>query len=559
MVAGVRTRTLAAAILLATALCGAGRADDAPAAEAEPQSGSPAPVASQPATSQSATPPAAEAEPTGFTRTGTSLLEFHARGLDVAEAFAQLRRLMKKNIVVAPEVKAHFTGDLYDVTLPQAVDAICRSAGLMVREENGFLFVEPAAIRSRLFRLTYARAKDVVPLVQQLLSARGKISATAAAEKGIKANQDQAGGDDYAGTETLVVSDVPQNLDAIESAIRGLDARPLEILMEATIVAANVNDTTSMGVEFQQLEGIDFRGVGATSNAGRNIALGQLPAEQFDHPTANLATDMLSGIAKGGLSLGILKNDVAVFVRALQQVTDVHVMANPKVMVLNKQRGEVIVGRRDGYLTTTTTQTSTDQKVEFLETGTRLLFRPFIGEDGMVRLEIHPEDSNGGVTTAGLPFKETVEVTTNVLVPDGQTIVIGGLFRDRSVSTTNKVPVLGDIPLLGLAFRSTTDTVQRQEILILLTPRIVAPKRDAARGNASADASADAARSDENGGGVVVVDAESVRQTRADAAAAKAQIAAEREAAERALRAAQAERQATAAEAARAVAAARSA
>lgn len=519
---------------LTVAFAAQGRAEDAPAAQAAPA----------PQAAPAAAVPAADAQ--GFRRMEGGLLEFHARGLDVAEAFAQLRRLMKRNIVVAPDVKARFTGDLYDVTMPQAMDAICRSAGLMAREDNGFVYIEPASVQCRLIRLSNARAADLIPMLQPLLSPRGKISATGAAQKGIKASQDDSGGDDYASCETIMATDLPANLDVIVATIRGLDQRPREILLEATIMAATVDDTTSLGVEFKSLAGVDFRQVQATSVASSNLTLGQLPPAKLDAGTANLSTDMLSSLAKGGLSFGILKNDVAAFVKALQTVTDVHVMANPKVMVLNKQRGEVIVGRRDGYLTTTTTQTSTEQKVEFLETGTRLLFRPFIGEDGMVRLEIHPEDSNGGVTPQGLPFKETVEVTTNVLVPDGETIVIGGLFRERRTETQNKVPLLGDIPLVGNAFRSTTDQKVRQEIIILLTPRIVTPGTAArAEGDSSLvpDAPAD------EGSGVVVVDPDAERRRFAQAESSAREARSVAKAAEAAR--AEAERRLAAAETAR--------
>ena len=154
-------------------------------------------------------------------------------------------------------------------------------------------------------------------------------------------------------------------------------------------------------------------------------------------------------------------------------MTDTVVLANPKVLALNKQTGEVIVGRKDGYLTTTVTQSSTVQTVDFLETGTRLVFRPYIGDDGYIRMEIHPEDSSGGLNDANLPFKITTEVTSNIMVRDGHTIVIGGLFREDSATTRGQVPFLGNIPLAGNLFRRQRDRTTRQEVIILLTPHIV--------------------------------------------------------------------------------------
>src|SRR5207248_5832281 len=140
-----------------------------------------------------------------------------------------------------------------------------------------------------------------------------------------------------------------------------------------------------------------------------------------------------------------LTNNVSVFVQALESVTNTTVLANPKVLALDKQKGEVIVGRKDGYLTSTVTETAKVETIEFLDTGTRLIFRPYIGDDGYVRMEIHPEDSSGGLTGANLPFKITTEMTSNIMVKDGHTIVIGGLFREASDSAKSQTPFLGNL------------------------------------------------------------------------------------------------------------------
>ena len=153
---------------------------------------------------------------------------------------------------------------------------------------------------------------------------------------------------------------------------------------------------------------------------------------------------------------------------------DVTVLANPKLLVINKQRGEVMIGNRDGYLTTTVTETVATQTVQFLETGTRLVVRPFVGRDGVIRLEIHPEDSAGAVTQIGdfiLPRETTTEVTSNVLVRDGHTIVIGGLMEDRKTQGVRKVPILGDIPVLQYLFSNAQREEVQRSILVVLTPR----------------------------------------------------------------------------------------
>jgi type IV pilus assembly protein PilQ len=113
------------------------------------------------------------------------------------------------------------------------------------------------------------------------------------------------------------------------------------------------------------------------------------------------------------------------------------------------------------------------QSVDFLDTGTRLIFRPYIGDDGYIRMEVHPEDSSGGLTQANLPFKITTELTSNVLVKDGNTVVIGGLFRESSQSSRSQIPGFGNLPGVGVLFRSQTDATTREEIIVLLTPHII--------------------------------------------------------------------------------------
>jgi type IV pilus assembly protein PilQ len=403
-------------------------------------------------------------EESTVTRSQSGKIDLHVRNMDVVSALIQLRRLERRNIVIAPNVTGTVSLDLYNVSFEEALDAILRSANLVAHEEGAFIYVcsstEAAerfaprrAVVSKVFQLSYVNADEVMKLLQPLLSREGKLSATAATQKGIAASKEAAGGNDYAAADMVVVVDYPENVERMAAVVAGIDVRPRQVLIEATILAASLMDDNSMGVDFTALCGIDFKTITATSSGGQSVALGDLPPEQFDNSTTSAVTGFTAGLPKGGLRVGYLKNGIGLFIQALEQVTDTVVLANPKVMVLNKQRGEVMVGRRDGYRTTITTDTATIQNVEFLETGTKLVFRPFIGSDGYVRLEVHPEDSTGGLTEAGLPFEETAEVTTNIVVKDGTTIVIGGLFRDNTRIKRGQVPLLGEIPGLGGLFR----------------------------------------------------------------------------------------------------------
>jgi type IV pilus assembly protein PilQ len=177
-----------------------------------------------------------------------------------------------------------------------------------------------------------------------------------------------------------------------------------------------------------------------------------------------------------GLTIGFSAGNVRAVLTALETITDTTLLANPKILAVNKQEGIVYIGRKIGYLSQTTqTQTSTTQSVAFLETGTRLAFRPYIGDDGYIRMDIYPKDSDGTLKTQNnIPDETSTELRTNVLVKDGQTVVIGGLFRDSVVTSKNQVPVLGDLPLVGVLFRGKKDTTNREEVIVILTPHIIA-------------------------------------------------------------------------------------
>jgi type II secretory pathway component GspD/PulD (secretin) len=152
-------------------------------------------------------------------------------------------------------------------------------------------------------------------------------------------------------------------------------------------------------------------------------------------------------------------------------------LANPKILAVNKQLGQVYIGKKVAYQSQTTqTEVSTTEQVQFIDTGTKLSFRPYICNDGYIRMDIHPKDSSATLRTAGtatLPDETSAELVTNIIVKDGQTIAIGGLFRDKITATETQVPFLGDLPVIGAFFRGTADEVRREEVMVLLTPHII--------------------------------------------------------------------------------------
>ncbi len=414
---------------------------------------------------------------------GQGTVEIHVSEANILEVLEMLSAQSQKNIIASKEVKGTVTANLYGVTVREALSAILETNGYTFREKGNFIFVytlkEAAEIdkasktlKTRVFKLSYTPAINAMNMVKPVLSAEAQVSTNTPATAGIGSGTGDVGGNSHAGEELMVITDYEENLRAIAEVIKQIDQRPKQILIEATILRAGLNEDNALGVDFNILAGVKLSNIATGNSQITGATPGTVTQGTSGVGSVGTGTAFSSSVP-GGLKVGFVSDNVSVFLSALEGITDTVVLANPKILTLNRQRGEVIVGRKDGYLTSTTTQTSTVQSVEFLDTGTRLVFRPFVGDDGYVRMEIHPEDSSGGLTSANLPFKTTTEVTSNIMVKDGHTVVIGGLFREASDSVKAQVPVLGNLPVAGALFKQQRDRTIREEIIILLTPHII--------------------------------------------------------------------------------------
>jgi type II secretory pathway component GspD/PulD (secretin) len=251
--------------------------------------------------------------------------------------------------------------------------------------------------------------------------------------------------------------------------------QPAQVLIEAVIIDVELDKDLELGVNFATLGGATLAtvfGSGAAINAGAGF-----PPATVVNAAGQLIGSAGSGLAEAqqGLKFGYINSSVSAFVRALQTDHKVKILATPRLLVVNKQRAELQVGNRLGYETATQTQTSTVQTVQFMDVGTQLRLRPFITSDGMVRMEIHPEKSTGALDNNGIPQTSASQVTTNVMVPDGTTMVIGGLIENDKDFTEAGIPILNRLPVVGFLFRQTIDTPTRREVIVILTPHICNP------------------------------------------------------------------------------------
>jgi type IV pilus assembly protein PilQ len=416
-------------------------------------------------------------------------VEIHVNDANLNEVLRMLSLQLEKNILPSKEVRGTVTANLYDVTVREALDAILKANGFDYREKGNVIYVytqkeiqemEKAArvTKTEVFRLYYTPVANAAVLVKPVLSNEAQVSLSTAAQSGIGSDGTDVGGNSHATEDFMVVTDYPERLDQVRRILKEIDRKPQQILVEATILRATLQDDNALGVDFNVLGGIDFNTLIGTDDNGLIGGAGVKPnADGFieaDSRVHSVGTgNQFSGGVPGGLKVGVVSQNVSVFVAALEGITDTSVVANPKVLVLNKQKGSVHVGSEQGYRTAITTETATADNVKFLETGTRLNFRPYVGDNGNIRLEIQPEDSSGSVNSQGLPNKFVTKVTSNVMVKDGHTIVIGGLFRESTTRTRSHIPGLGSLPIVGGLFGRQSDSTVREEVIILLTPHLI--------------------------------------------------------------------------------------
>lgn len=408
---------------------------------------------------------------------------------NLTEVLEMLGQLAGFNVLASREVQGRISLNLQDVTVDRALDAILKSQGFVHERDGDIVYVrtavEDAAIKAanrklitKVYQLHYINANEVQKLLDPMLTKGvGRHAVTSPSLVGIAPTPTAAGGDGLSQRDTLLVQDYPEVIAEVDKVIIEIDVPPLQVMIEAKILSVALSDSMSFGVNFAMLNGAHNQQVLSGNGSTLGGAVG-FPANGSLVPAAG---DFIANTA--GLKYGFIQGDVTGFIKALETIADTTLVAAPQLRVLNKQKAEMIIGERLSYKTLAFNGTQTVENVQFLDAGTKLIFRPFISPDGLVRLEVHPERSKATINeTTGLPNSETTEVTTNVMVRDGTTVVLGGLISEEVTESIDRVPFLGAIPYVGAAFRNKTERTQRNELIVLITPHIVTEPEAAIEG-----------------------------------------------------------------------------
>lgn len=450
---------------------------DPPAGDPQMQPANPAGDPSQPPSAELPPPPLVTqpsqqpnplAPGDAIASEGDGRLNLNAQNSDLRVVLEQLsQHAGGLNIMASKSVAGVVNANLYNLSVETMLAAILKSTGFVSRREGDIIYVGTPAellamdqaqdlIMTRVYRPNYVKAADLQLLFTPLLTPlTGKVTVNAPSEIDIPADHNKTGGNGYAGTDVVIVRDYATVLAQIDQIFAEVDVKPRQVAIEAMILSVSLSDTFKFGIDLGVLR--DHNNVKLVSGS----------------PPSNLAS---ISVADGGLKFGFMDASSALFIEALETIGDTNVIAAPRLTCLNKQRAEIQIGQQLGYISTTVTESAATQTVNFLDVGTLLRIRPYIGNDGLIRLEVHPELSTGSVEIQqglSLPQKQLTQVTTNVLCPDGATVVIGGLIREDLTTNTSQLPVFGSLPWVGVLFRNKKETIDRNEIIVLITPRIV--------------------------------------------------------------------------------------
>ncbi len=418
-------------------------------------------------------------------------LSLNFQNIDVRAVLQLIADFTGLNLVTSDTVQGNITLRLKNVPWDQAMDIILKTKGLSKRQTGNVILVAPteeiaareklelesqkqiedlAPLRSEFIQVNYAKAEDLASLLKSednsLLSIRGNVTI------------DER-------TNTLLVQDTAEKLIQIRNLVLTLDIPVRQVLIESRVVVANDDFSKDLGVRF----GISNRrkdtvaeAVGSNTAIAGNLA-GTTDLINFDTLNSNdgLQVNLPAAPADAtaaSLALAIAKlpfgNLLQLELSALQQEGRGEVISNPRVITANQKEAYIEQGTEIPFLTSSANGSTT---ITFKKAVLSLRVTPQITPDDRVIMDLTvTQDTIGTLITllgSSVPSIDTQEVTTQVLVDNGETVVLGGVYRRRTLNESDRVPFFGDLPYVGFLFKQTTQVNEKQELLIFVTPKII--------------------------------------------------------------------------------------
>jgi type IV pilus secretin PilQ/predicted competence protein len=455
-----------------------------PTAKASDNSGVLLVQASAPAASPSpavrAAPPASVAptttaiEPDNLTENGgVGVREF--QGDDVGQVLRLLARQAKINMVVSEAVTGTVTMRLEDVTALQAIAIIVKAKNLFMDKLDNVYYIKTGAERtaepteSDNYQFSYARAKDTAPLIHSQLASR-----------------DPPQVDER--TNTIFFRETRGNIDNIRKLLVQVDKPTKQVMIEARLVEVTANP--------RQTYGINWAGVVGSSTSPKILTYGAPPVTTTTTGTSIATRDFALGNSANNNLLGNLSHlalsqfailtvpQMSLAMQALNEDSDAEFLANPRIVTADNRQAKIEINRNQPVPQLNfNEQTATAVFGGFQDKkfGNTLLVLPSVNKDNFITLTVKPEISNkvGDATfifagaTVNSPIIDTRALESNVLIKSGDTLAIGGLLQDEVTKARTKVPLVGDVPLLGYLFQNRANTRTKRNLLVFVTPTII--------------------------------------------------------------------------------------
>ncbi len=421
----------------------------------------------------------------------TGMVSLDFQDADIRNVLKVLAYKSGVNIVAAPDVTGVVNIQLKDVPWQKALNVILSTYGygfdrkdniitvmtienLKKYREDALALESQEPLVSKTYPLSFAKAEDVMKLIEKLISKRGFI------------NFDER-------TNSIIIRDLESNLELIGGVIKSIDTVTPQVAIETKIVETDLNNNENMGIDWVLQASMNGASHLTTfpfnQKSGAGI-FGQGGSGSFTPANATGITSTTGSSSSSGSSSGtsntsftygtINASQLSATLNILSNRSTTRILSNPRIVTLDNQKAKINIGIQYPEATYSFNASTGQQQVTGftqLPIGVNFEVTPHVNNAGTITLDVHPQISalDGTVTVDNnqLPQTTNQEAETNVMVEDGRTLVIGGLITDKVTVTKTQVPGLGNIPFFGGLFRSSQTTKTRQEVLIFLTPHII--------------------------------------------------------------------------------------
>jgi len=392
----------------------------------------------------------------------------------ISTVIRQLADQVNVDLIMSPKVIGNVTVSLTEVSLDEALRCILEvhGAGIIVGENVIRILSreEIPEIAERLvtqtFEITYADVMQVVKALEKFKSAQGFVSS-------------------IEGTSHIIVTDTESKIKDITNLLNTIDRITPQVLVEVRIYDITSKDNLDLGIDWYAGRRTNWNASGYPVNDDIVIDKGSWDNYIGSRTEPSFDAGFIAGTNKtenstqGYLRFGLLNEsvDINAILRAEKENIDAKLLANPRIMVVDNEEATFDIVTEHPYVERTITAGSTTETVKFKNVGVKLVVTPHVAGENMLRLKIAPEFSvlvtRVQIASSNVPVVDTRKVNTIALVRDGQAVVLGGLRKKETSMQVNKVPILGDLPVLGRLFSFEGESTVNTELVVFITPRII--------------------------------------------------------------------------------------